>query len=332
MTELKQAETQENSSLPGRDQAVVVIQGPTASGKTGLSVAIAKEFGGAIINADSLQIYDGLAILTARPTVKEMADVPHHLFGTLDPREQCSVGSWLESAVKAIEVVRAQGLIPVIAGGTGMYVRALQHGLAPVPEIPDRIRTEARARFDRLGGEVFRKELSELDPEAADRLPAGDTLRLLRAYEVVRATGKTLKHWQAEQVPRPAIQGRFATIALVPPRAVVYAAIERRFDDMMAKGALQEVEALLERDLDPELTAMKAVGVRELAAHIKGDISLQDAVESAKRSTRNYAKRQLTWLRTQSGSDAKILSEQYSESLKPKIFSFIRQFLLTSGS
>lgn len=319
-------------SLPGRDSAIIVVQGPTASGKSALGVAIAKAFDGVVINADSLQIYSDLSIITARPSKEELEAVPHVLFGTLSPTEQGTVGSWLVEAVKAVNDARAAGKIPVITGGTGMYVRALRQGLAPVPDIPETIRKEARERMDRLGGEGFRRGLVSYDPEAAARLPSGDTQRLLRAYEVVRATGKTLRDWQDLQTVEPPIQGRFLTIALAPPRAVIHAAIEKRFDAMMAKGALDEVRALWEKGLDTELSAMKAVGVRELCAHLNGEVSLHEAVEAAKRSTRNYAKRQLTWLRTQTDPDVKLLREQYSESIRPKIFSFIRQFLLTTGS
>ena len=330
MNDRENLETMDDAGITGRKDAVVVVQGPTASGKSKLAIAIAKAFRGAVVNADSLQLYAGLEVITDRPGEADMDGVPHYLFGVMDPSEQGTVAAWLDKAVEVVHRVRADGYMPVVVGGTGMYVRALTQGLTPIPEIPERIRREARTRLNRIGGESFLKELKMLDPVAAGRLPAGDGQRLLRAYEVVRATGKTLSEWGAERKSEPAVDARFLTIALAPPRTAIYAAIDRRFDEMMAAGALEEVRILRALNLNPELTAMKAVGVRELSAYLDGETSLKDAVDAAKRSTRNYAKRQLTWLRTQTAEDVRVVSEQFSESLTIKIFPFIRRFLLTS--
>jgi tRNA dimethylallyltransferase len=306
----------------------MIVAGPTGSGKSALAVALAEAFDGVVINADAMQVYRELRILTARPTPEEEERVPHRLYGVLSARDPCSAGRWRELALAAIDDARATGRLPIVVGGTGLYLRALLRGLADVPAIPDAVRREAEDRHRLLGGAGFRAELAALDPLAAARLPAGDTQRLLRAWEVVRATGRTLTEWQHDAVPVP-YPARFATIILLPPRALLYPALDARFERMLAAGALAEAAAV--SDLPPTLPAMKAVGVRQLMAHIRGEISFDEACATAKRETRRYAKRQLTWLRHQIGGDL-VVSEQYSERLRPKLFAFIRQFLLTEGA
>ena len=307
---------------------VLVIAGPTASGKSALAVDVAEEFTGTVINADSMQVYRELRVLTARPGPADEARVPHRLFGVLPVTEACSAGWWLEMAVREIEDAQARGRLPVVAGGTGLYLKVLGEGLAAVPDIPAQVRREALALHARLGGEAFLAELARLDAEAAGRLAAGDSQRLVRAYEVVVATGRPLAYWHALPGAVAAAEARFATIVLLPPRQALYAAIDARFDAMMAAGALDEVAALEAFDPGPSLPAMKALGIRELRRHLEGEIGLADAVEEAKRASRNYAKRQLTWLRHQM-TPTHTVEAQYSESMQPEIFSFIRRFLLT---
>ncbi len=313
------------------DGPVIVIAGPTASGKSNAALAVAEEFGGAVVNADSMQVYRDLNVLTARPGFPATARVPHLLYGFLPADRACSVGLWLELAVRAIAEVRAMGRLPVLVGGTGLYLKALMEGLSVIPEIPASVRDAARALHAELGGEAFRDRLAELDAEAAARLPAGDTQRLIRAYEVALGTGRTLRDWQQEGAANAPVTGPFASIALVPPRAHLYAAIDARFGRMVEGGGLEEVRHLLSLGVDPGLPAMKAVGVRELTSYLKGESELETAVDAAMRATRHYAKRQFTWLRHQFEGGL-ILDAQYSESQKEKIFPFIRQFLLTKKS
>ena len=310
---------------------IIVVAGPTASGKSRAALEVAEEFGGAVVNADSMQVYGELDILSARPGFAQTARVPHLLYGCMSAAQACSAGRWLEMAAAAVSEVRAMGRLPVFAGGTGLYIKALTEGLAPVPEIRPDIRTRARALHQEQGGEEFRDRLAELDPQAATELPAGDTQRLIRAFEVAQATGRTLKEWQAEHPSTPPIEGNFASVLLIPPREALYEAINERFMHMMEEGALDEARALFDLGLDPGLPAMKALGVRELVRHLGGETDLDQAVQLAMRGTRQYAKRQYTWLRHQIDGSY-VVSAQYSESQKEKIFSFIRQFLLTAQS
>jgi tRNA dimethylallyltransferase len=306
---------------------VLIIAGSTGSGKSALALNAAEEFGGTVINADSMQIYRELRVLTARPSPQDEARVAHCLFGVLPASERCSVGRWLAMATAEIQATWERKSLPIVVGGTGLYVKALMEGLAPVPDIPEQVRAEARARMERLGGAAFREELSELDPAAA-HLAARDRQRLVRAYEVVKATGRPLTAWQSEPAAANGLGARFTTLVLLPPRDALYAALDARFEAMMAAGAVDEVRRLLALDLDPALPAMKAVGVRELASYVRGERALEQAIADAKRATRNYAKRQGTWLRHQV-TGAICLDRQYSESLKRNIFAIIRRMLLT---
>lgn len=307
---------------------VIVIAGPTASGKSAMAMDIAEEFDGWVINADSMQVYRDLRILTARPTIDDEARVPHKLFGFLASDDTCSAGRWLDMAADVIADARSQGKLPIVVGGTGMYLRVLMEGIADLPDIPATVRAEASDLYDTLGGEAFREELAKIDPDNASRLPASDRQRLIRAWEVVVHTGKTLGQWQRDAHKPSPVPGPFVPIALTPDRERLYTRINRRFDEMVDEGALDEVKALLALRLDESLTSMKAVGVREFRSVIQGESTLEEAVTKAKTASRQYAKRQLTWIRNQF-SDIKCLSAQYSESFKGEIFSFIRQNLLT---
>ncbi len=309
-----------------KDNPVVIIAGPTASGKSALALDMAGEFAGTVINADSMQVYRELNILTARPGAADEARAPHRLFGVMAASEACSVGRWLALAAAEIETAWGEKRLPLIVGGTGMYLRALIGGLAAVPEIPDAINDEVRALYDTLGGEAFRRELAKLDADAAERLPAGDSQRLTRAMAVVKATGRPLAQWQGEQSQGPAVLARFLTIALMPDREGLYAACDARLDAMLESGAVDEVKALLGLGLDASLPAMKALGVAELGRHVNGDISLGDAAAAAKQATRNFAKRQLTWMRNQVKADH-VIEDFYGPAHRDQAAAAVRAFL-----
>jgi tRNA dimethylallyltransferase len=306
----------------GSDAApVIVVAGPTASGKSAAALAIAEEFGGVVINADSMQVYRDLPVLTAQPSAADMARAPHRLYGALAVEDRCTVGRWRDMAQAEIDAARADGRLPVVVGGTGLYLQALMQGLAPVPDVTPETRAEVAARHEALGAARFHAELAKLDPAMASRLAPSDTQRVRRAYEVVVATGRSLASYQARTEPAA---GAFVTLLLMPPRAALNLACERRCAAMMEQGGLDEVAALLARRLPPDLPAMKAVGVRELARHLRGELDWDEALALFRQATRQYAKRQYTWFRHQlhgaQGWDA-----QFSESLKPETFSFIRK-------
>ena len=274
-----------------------LIAGPTASGKTALALQLAERLGGEIVNADALQIYRDLRVLSARPTPEEQAQAPHHLFGVADAAEGWSVGRWLAEAQPVLEGIAARGNPAIVVGGTGLYFRALTQGLAQLPAVPAQTRQATGERFDQLGEAGFRTELRAVDAAAEARIAPGDRQRLTRAMEVHAATGRALSDWQSDAAP--AFARDFQAVALEPPREVLYARCDARFEAMARNGGLDEARALLSRGLDPVLPAMKAVGVRELGAHLAGELSLQEAVALGQQQTRRYAKRQLTWLRNQ---------------------------------
>jgi tRNA dimethylallyltransferase len=312
---------------------VVIVAGPTASGKSALALALAEEFRGTIINADSMQVYRDLRVLTARPGPEAEARAPHRLYGVIDAADSCSAGRWRELARAEVLVARAAGRLPILAGGSGLYLHAWLNGLAAVPAVPQAVRIGARALHAELGGAAFRARLAEHDPAAAARLPAGDTQRLVRAYEVVTATGRPLSEWQALPAAAPpgAAPAPSPAIVLLPPREALYAACDARMLAMVERGAFDEVAALRARGLAPDLPALKAVGVRELGAFLDGAASRDEAIAAAQQATRRYAKRQYTWLRHRmAGLRPFTISAQFSESLLPGIFSFIRQSHLTA--
>jgi tRNA dimethylallyltransferase len=276
-----------------------IVAGPTASGKSALALRLAEAVGGMIVNADSMQLYRDLRILTARPTPEDEARVPHRLYGVLDAEDPASAGRWLELAGSAIGEARAARRPAIVVGGTGLYLHALLHGIAPVPEIPAAVQSDTRARFAALGAPAFHAELARRDPAAAARLRPSDRQRLIRAYEVVVGTGRSLAAWQAAPPVRVALPTPRIGVALTPPRAALYQRIGPRLHEMLERGALAELEALRRRRLDPELPLMKAVAVPALLAHLEGRVDLATALDRAIVQTRRYAKRQLTWLRHQ---------------------------------
>jgi len=309
---------------------VVVIAGPTASGKSRLALDAAEALGGVVINADSMQIYRELAILTARPGKVDQARAPHRLYGTLSGAERCSAGQWRALAVSEIDACHAGGKIPIVVGGTGLYLRALEKGLAGVPEVLAAVRAAAEAKHRELGGPAFHAALAVRDPAMAARLRPSDRQRLVRAWEVLEATGRSLADWQDDGTAGSPY--RYCTIVCLPPRAALYAACDARVTAMIDAGAIDEVRALVALNLDPALPVMKALGVSAIGRHLAGDLALDAAITATQQQTRNYAKRQMTWLRTQllpDHPDAIVVDEQYSESMWPKIFRNIRQFLLT---
>ena len=307
-----------------------MVIGPTGSGKSGLALALAQAFGGVVINADSLQIYRELRILTARPDRDALSRARHRLYGILPARERCSAGHWRRMALAEIAACHAAGKLPLLVGGTGFYLRALEQGLAQVPEIPAAVRAAARSLHRKLGNAEFHAHLGTHDPAMAARLHPSDSQRMIRAWEVLEATGRSLADWQTGgSEPAPY---RFLSLLCLPPRPKLYAACDARFRVMVRHGALDEVRNLLALELDPALPAMKALGVPELSRHLAGELDLETAITRAQQSTRNYAKRQMTWLRTQMppGRPGTVtLTEQYSESFEPEIFNIIRRFLLT---
>jgi len=311
----------------GREIPVVIVAGPTASGKSSLALSLAETFGGEIINADSMQVYREFNILTARPSPEDEARVPHHLYGGVSVDTPCSAGAWLDLAVPVVEDIHGRGHLPIICGGTGLYLKVLQEGIAPVPDVSAEVISEATVLYDRVGGEAFREHLAGLDPDGASKLEPGDRQRLIRAFAVVSSTGRSLSAWQAEQSVESPLNARFFTIHLIPPRDRLYHRIEQRFDTMIKQGALEEVRAIQSLNLDPRLPALKALGVPDFQRYLADEVSLEEAVDKAKQGTRNFAKRQLTWFRNQSRADL-VIEEFGGDEAFSMAKSAIGEFLL----
>jgi len=318
---------------------VVVIAGPTASGKSALALALALARDGVVINADSMQLYAELSLLTARPEAPALALAPHRLYGILPATEPGSAARWRDLAVAEIRAAHQAGRLPIVTGGTGLYLKALLEGLAEMPPVPSLVRQQAVALWQELGGEGLRQRLAEYDPLTAARLQPGDRQRLVRAWEVWAASGVPLSQWQAAPASGPPPGLRFTVVVLDPPREALYRACDGRLRTMVERGALAEVAALMALGLDPQLPAMKSLGVPELRRHLLGELTLEQALSAAQIATRHYAKRQLTWFRHQlaappvpepparSGSPLEhachVMGEQYSESLLQKIFAIV---------
>ena len=279
----------------GKPGAVLIVAGPTCSGKSALALALAQRLGGVVINADSMQIYRELRLLTARPGPAETALAPHLLYGVRPAAAPGSVAWWREAALAAIGSARAEGRVPILCGGTGLYFQALREGLSDIPEPGAAARAAARAALRERGPAGLHARLAEVDPESAARLRPTDSQRIARAFEIWLGTGVSLAVWQARRPARAAL--RTVAILLDPDRAVLRAAIARRFAAMLDEGAQAEVAALLAQGLDPALPAMRAHGVPELAAHLRGEISLAEAAARAIAATGRYTKRQATWFR-----------------------------------
>ncbi len=278
---------------------IILVAGPTASGKSALALTLAERLGGTIVNADSMQIYCDLRIITARPTPDEERRMPHRLYGHIDAAENYSVGRWCTEAATELETVKGESRTAIIVGGTGLYFNALSRGLAAVPPIPTEIRDDVRARLTHEGVAALHADLATRDPAAAARLMPGDRARISRALEVVLATGRSILDWHEENKPATIDLDEAAKVFLMPDRDELARRIDARFDAMMTAGALDEVRALAARKLNPTLPAMKAHGVPWLIRHLAGEIALEEAIEHAKLETRQYTKRQATWFRNQ---------------------------------
>jgi tRNA dimethylallyltransferase len=279
--------------------AVILLTGPTASGKSALALALAEKLGGTIINADSMQVYRDLRLITARPSVEEERRMPHALYGHVDAAENYSVGGWRREAAAELAAAEHKSRAAIVVGGTGLYFSALTRGLTAVPPIPKQIRDDVRARLNSDGTAALRDELERLDPRAAARLNRGDRARISRALEVMLATGRSILDWHEDAQHENAEPFPAVRVFLGLERDELARRIDARFDTMIDAGAVEEVRALMARNLDPSLPAMKAHGVPWLMRQLKGEITLQQAVEGAKRDTRQYTKRQATWFRNQ---------------------------------
>ena len=279
----------------------VLIAGPTASGKSAFALRKAEETGGVIVNADSMQVYDVLRILTARPDADELARAPHRLYGHVHPGESYSTGRWLDDVRGVMADPDIAGRTLIFVGGTGLYFRALTRGLSPMPKVPEDVRARWRHRLAEDGAPKLHRILRREDPEAALAIRPGDGQRIVRALEVLEASGKPISAWQAETGHGLIEEESAERYVLLPDREVLYRNIERRLDRMVEEGALEEVKALLALKLDPSLPAMKAIGVREFGAVLEGRATLEDALAQAKTATRQYAKRQFSWFRNQLG-------------------------------
>ena len=293
-----------SSTGPSARPLVGLIAGPTASGKSDIAMGLARRLEksgrrAVIVNADSAQLYADLPVLSAAPTSGEQAEIPHRLYGAWDGPQSCSAADWAARARAEIAQAHGMGAVPILVGGTGLYLRTLLYGIAPVPDIAPHVREAVRA----MPVAAAHEELSRLDPERAAALHAHDTTRVHRALEVVRSTGQTLSHWQQRLEGGIGHAVRLAPLVLLPDRNWLYERCDRRFRLMVEQGALAEVEALLARGLDPALPVMRAIGVSSLAAYLRGTMTLEEAIADGAQATRNYAKRQYTWFRHQPPDD-----------------------------
>jgi tRNA dimethylallyltransferase len=277
----------------------ILITGPTASGKSALALKFAAETGGAVINADSMQVYEGLRVLSARPSPEEMAGLPHLLYGHVPSSTAYSTGAWIRDIAAVLETERAKGRTPVIVGGTGLYFKALTGGLSDMPVVSDDIRFRLRQRLEQEGPDALHAELQKLDPVTASRLKPADGQRIVRALEIFEATGEPLSRFQAKAGPALVDPQRTKNIVVLPDRAVLADRINRRFASMFEAGAVEEVEALLAQGLSTELPVMRAIGVPEIAAYLRSELSREAVIDRASAATRQYAKRQMTWFRNQ---------------------------------
>lgn len=301
-----------------KKKKAIIVAGPTASGKTGAAVALAKLCGGQVVNADSMQIYRDVPTLTARPDAAQMRGVPHRLFGFLRPDEKYGVVKWLNAAKKEADDVLKSGGVPVFVGGTGLYFDALMNGVNEIPDVPAKVRDGVCARFDAMGRDAFLADYLQKDPS----FRFVDRQRLCRAAEVLEATGKTIGYWQ--DAPRKmAYDADFYTILMLPERPVLYARCDARFDEMMRKDVFAEIDALYAQNPPPDAGVLKALGVKELKAAKNGEMSLKEAVEKAKQMTRNYAKRQTTWF-TRRFEAKKIISDGDFSKILTDVLHFLR--------
>ncbi|HEV2955861.1 MAG TPA: tRNA (adenosine(37)-N6)-dimethylallyltransferase MiaA [Xanthobacteraceae bacterium] len=312
-----------NGRKHARGERAVLIAGPTASGKSALALALAERHRGVVVNADSMQVYRDLRIITARPTPEDEARAPHRLYGHVDAAATYSVGHWINDVARVLDEAAAGGELPILVGGTGLYFKALTRGLAAVPPIPPQIRAAVRARLAAKGASALHAELARHDPEGAAALKIGDGVRIVRALEVIEATGRPLAAWHRDSMAPLVDPARAIKIFLSPDRSELKARIGARFDAMMAAGALDEVRALDARGLAPWQPVLKAHGVPWLRRALVGEMPLAEAVEGGKRDTWRYTKRQFTWFRHQLPDFAWVAPADaariVSEGLKPVV-------------
>lgn len=282
-----------------QDIDAILITGPTASGKSALAVRLAQTRNGVVINTDSMQVYDTLRMLTARPSDEEMEGIPHHLYGHVAATTAYSTGEWLRDVIALLPEIRARGQMPVFVGGTGLYFKALTGGLSDMPEIPQDIRCEVRLRLKQEGPEALHAELSEKDGAVADTLEVRDGQRIVRALEVLQATGRSITEFQGTRGQMIIDPARAQKFVVLPDRPVLHDRINRRFEKMLQQGAIEEVQALLGKNPSADLPVMKAIGVREIADMLAGGMSRGEVIERSSALTRQYAKRQMTWFRNQ---------------------------------
>ena len=287
--------TKSISQLPN----IKVIVGATASGKSAFALSLAEKTQAVIINADSQQVYSDLRILTARPTPQEETQVPHKLYGTMSANENCSAGVWLRYAKMEIDWARTQNITPIVVGGTGLYIKALTSGIAEIPDIDASVRAQAISDYEQMGKESFSERLRAIDPAFFERLKVYDRQRLVRAYEVWLGSGKTLSWWHEREVQPTYNADEIEITKIELPREEIYKRCNARFVQMIEAGAVEEVKQLMKLNLPDNLPIMKTIGVRELSAYLRGEISLEQSIELCQTATRQYAKRQMTWFRNQ---------------------------------
>ena len=303
----------------------VIICGPTGAGKSSLALNLAEKFKGVIINADSVQIYREIKILSGRPTSDDYRKAPHRLYGIMSIFKPCTLGIWRKMALETIKECELSGRLPIICGGTGLYIKFLLNELSAIPEISPSIKLEAREKLKELGNENFRELLSKNDPASASRIKSGDTNRLLRAWEVFTATTKPLSYWHKKS-RKAGSQHKFFKVCLMPERKALYSICDQRFLEFVEQGAVEEARAFDFITASPELPASKTLGLLELIKYTKGELELSDAVEQAQRATRRYAKRQLTWFRHQLDEDFLIQNLSCSKTVSDcfkKIVNFL---------
>lgn len=295
----------------------IVFGGPTASGKSGLALRLAEKINGVIINADSMQAYRDVPTLTAWPSESERRKVDHRLYGFLDANRKCSAAQWAQAAAEEMRKARAEGKVPVFVGGTGLYIRTLEEGMSPMPEIPENVRAAVRARFSAEGYEAFLADFLKKDPSLRLR----DPQRLIRAAEVFEATGKSIAYWQSLPSVK-AVDADYFNVLILPPREVLYERCNVRFERMAKSGAENEVKELLAKDPPPDFPIMKAIGVKEFAAFLRGETTREEAIKRAQQMTRNYAKRQTTWFTRRFRADM-IVSDGNFEQILTKVLQFL---------
>lgn len=303
------------------NQDYIMVAGPTASGKSALAIDLARAFDGVVINADSMQIYRDLTIVTACPDGAELAQAPHRLYNTLDGAEACSVGRWLGFVTEEVAAARAAGKVPILCGGTALYLNAAQHGMSEIPDVPEDIHLAVIEEHKQVGGARMLEKLAIYDPRIAARLSAGDSQRITRAIEVYRHTARPLSDWQNDP-PRGQLSGSSFNFFIAPDRAQLYRRIEARFEMMWEAGALDEVAALCARNLDPKMPILKAVGVPQIADYLAGNCDKKTALDEAKKQSRRYAKRQFTFFRNNFITNY-LIEETYSERKNLEFFSNI---------